>query len=161
LICEIIRNNFPAEQPVHNMRSRVWGGNANVERPVWEWRLFKVSPPGSKGLTWGNSRDICWVAQGSEISNVLHTEQFLFVSNSLQLIRIWDLSEILRSDEDKVISIETVGALRFARGLGSLVFWYSVDRWRQGCQSYAPAAFYSQENSCYSFLLEVDSSPRP
>jgi hypothetical protein len=33
-------------------------------------------------------------------------------------------------------------------------------RWRQGCQPYAPATFYLQANSWYSFMLEVESTPR-
>jgi hypothetical protein len=33
-----------------------------------------------------------------------------------------------------------------------------VHRWRWGCQPYAPAALYPQENSWYSFLLEVEST---
>jgi hypothetical protein len=40
-------------------------------------------------------------------------------------------------------------------------FRHSAHRWRQGCQDYAPAAFYHQENSWYSFLLEAESTPRP
>jgi hypothetical protein len=39
----------------------------------------------------------------------------------------------------------------------------SVQRWRQGCQSYAPAALYSPETlsfcSWYSFLLEAEWIP--
>jgi hypothetical protein len=29
------------------------------------------------------------------------------------------------------------------------------------CQPYAPAAFYSQKDSWYSFLLEAESTPGP
>jgi hypothetical protein len=35
----------------------------------------------------------------------------------------------------------------------------SAHRWRQGCQPYAPAAFYPQEDSSYSCLLEAESTP--
>jgi hypothetical protein len=35
------------------------------------------------------------------------------------------------------------------------IFRHSAHRWRQSCRPYAPAAFYPQENSWYSFLLEV------
>jgi hypothetical protein len=37
----------------------------------------------------------------------------------------------------------------------------SAHRWRQDCQPYAPADFYPQEDSWYSFLLEVESTPGP
>jgi hypothetical protein len=33
----------------------------------------------------------------------------------------------------------------------------SAHRWRWGCQPYAPAALYSQEDPWYSFLLEAES----
>jgi hypothetical protein len=32
--------------------------------------------------------------------------------------------------------------------------------WQQGCQPYTPAAFYPQDDSWYSFLLEAESTPR-
>jgi hypothetical protein len=35
----------------------------------------------------------------------------------------------------------------------------SAHRWRWGCQPYAPAAIYPQEDSWYSFLLEGESTP--
>jgi hypothetical protein len=34
-------------------------------------------------------------------------------------------------------------------------------RWRWGCQPYAPATLYPQEDSWYSFMLEAESTPRP
>jgi hypothetical protein len=42
----------------------------------------------------------------------------------------------------------------------------TANRWRQGCQPYAPAALYPQvsfifKDSLYSFLLEADSTPGP
>jgi hypothetical protein len=37
----------------------------------------------------------------------------------------------------------------------------SPHRWRWGCQPYAPAAFYRQEDSWYSFLLQAKSNPGP
>jgi hypothetical protein len=37
----------------------------------------------------------------------------------------------------------------------------SAHRRRLGCQLYAPASLYPQENSWYSFLLEVKSTPGP
>jgi hypothetical protein len=54
-----------------------------------------------------------------------------------------------------------VEALRVARGRGSHIFRHSAHRWRQGCQPYAPAAFYPQEDPWYSFLLEGESTPGP
>jgi hypothetical protein len=48
-----------------------------------------------------------------------------------------------------------------ARGWGSHIFRHSAHRWRQGCQPYAPAAFYTQEDSWYSFLWEAESIPGP
>jgi hypothetical protein len=35
----------------------------------------------------------------------------------------------------------------------------SAHRWRWGCQLYAPAALYHQEDSWYSFLLEAEWTP--
>jgi hypothetical protein len=42
----------------------------------------------------------------------------------------------------------------------------TANRWRQGCQPYAPAALYPQvsfiiKDSWYSFLLEAESTPGP
>jgi hypothetical protein len=44
----------------------------------------------------------------------------------------------------------------------------AANRWRQGCQPYAPAALYPQvsllfffKDSWYSFLLEAESNPGP
>jgi hypothetical protein len=45
------------------------------------------------------------------------------------------------------------------RDLGSHSFRHSAHRWRQGCEPYAPAAFYQQED--YSLLLEAESTPGP
>jgi hypothetical protein len=50
-------------------------------------------------------------------------------------------------------------AHRVARGWGSHIFRHSAHRWRQGCQPYAPAAFYPQRTSWNSFLLEAESTP--
>jgi hypothetical protein len=36
--------------------------------------------------------------------------------------------------------------------------WQSAQRWRRGCQPYAPAALCLQEDSWYSFLLEAEST---
>jgi hypothetical protein len=44
--------------------------------------------------------------------------------------------------EGKVIPVQAVEALRVARDFGSHIFRHSAHRWRQGCQPYAPAAFY-------------------
>jgi hypothetical protein len=44
----------------------------------------------------------------------------------------------------------------------SLAPWRSrqlVHRWRLDCQPYAPATLYPQEDSCYSLLLESESTP--
>jgi hypothetical protein len=37
----------------------------------------------------------------------------------------------------------------------------SAHRWWWGCQPYALAALYPQEDSCYSYLLEAESTPGP
>jgi hypothetical protein len=60
----------------------------------------------------------------------------------------------------KVIPIQAVEALRVARGWGFHIFWHSANRWRQGCQPYAPDAFYPEEVSWYSFLLRGWVDPR-
>jgi hypothetical protein len=49
-----------------------------------------------------------------------------------------------------------VEAHKVVRGWGSHIFRHSAHRWRQGCQPYAPAAFYPQENSWYSVRDWVD-----
>jgi hypothetical protein len=61
----------------------------------------------------------------------------------------------------KVIPMQAVQALRVARGWGSHILRHSAHRWQQGCRPYAPAAFYPQEDSSYSFLLEAESTPGP
>jgi hypothetical protein len=53
----------------------------------------------------------------------------------------------------KVIIVQAVEALRVARG------WDS--HFSDICQPYAPAAFYPQQDSWYSFLLEPESTPGP
>jgi hypothetical protein len=58
-----------------------------------------------------------------------------------------------------VIPVEAVEAVRVARSWGFHIFRNSAHRWRQGCQAYAPDAFYPQEDSWYSFLLEAESTP--
>jgi hypothetical protein len=40
------------------------------------------------------------------------------------------------------IPVQAAEALRVARVWGSHIFRHSAHRWRQGCQPYAPAAFY-------------------
>jgi hypothetical protein len=39
------------------------------------------------------------------------------------------------------------------------IFRHSAHRLRQGRHTYVPAAFYSQENYWFSFLLEAESTP--
>jgi hypothetical protein len=50
-------------------------------------------------------------------------------------------------------------ALRVTSGWGSHTFRPSANRQRQGCQPYVPAAFHTQEDSWYSFLLEAELTP--
>jgi hypothetical protein len=44
---------------------------------------------------------------------------------------------------------------------------HTANRWRKGCQPYAPAALYPQvslfffKDSWYSFLVEAESTPGP
>jgi hypothetical protein len=59
----------------------------------------------------------------------------------------------------KVIPVQAVEALWVARGRGSHTFRHSGHKWQQGCQLYAPAAFYTLEYSWYSFLLKAESTP--
>jgi hypothetical protein len=63
--------------------------------------------------------------------------------------------------KDKAIPVQAVEALRVARCWGSHIFRHSAHRWRLGCRAYAPAAFYPQEDSWFSFLLEAESTPGP
>jgi hypothetical protein len=67
--------------------------------------------------------------------------------------------EIITKGKDKAIPIQAMEALRVARGWGFHIFRHSAHRWRQGCQTYAPAAFYPQEDSWYSCVLEAESTP--
>jgi hypothetical protein len=53
----------------------------------------------------------------------------------------WDMVKV----KGKVVPVRAVEALRVARDRGSHIF-RSVHRRRQGCQPYAPAAFYPQED---------------
>jgi hypothetical protein len=64
-----------------------------------------------------------------------------------------------RRGKGKFIPVQALEALGVARGWGSHIFRHSDNRWRQGCQPYAPAAVYPQEDSWYSFLLEAESTP--
>jgi hypothetical protein len=59
--------------------------------------------------------------------------------------------------EEGGFPVQAVEALGVARGCGSHVFRHPAHRWLQGCQPYAPAAFYPQENSWYSFLSAAES----
>jgi hypothetical protein len=60
-----------------------------------------------------------------------------------------------------VIPVQAVEALRVVRGWGSHIFRHSAHRWQQGCHPYMPAAFYHQEDSWHSFLLQTESTPGP
>jgi hypothetical protein len=62
-----------------------------------------------------------------------------------------------RQSKGKAIPAQAVEALGVARGWGSPTF----SDIQQGCQPYAPGAFYPQEDSWYSFLLEAESTPGP
>jgi hypothetical protein len=90
---------------------------------------------------------------------LLHLATSLFNSNdNTNWRRAWDV--ITYGKKCKVIPVQAVEALRVARGWGSHIFRHSAHRWWQGCQPYGPAAFYPQEDSWYSFLLEAESTPR-
>jgi hypothetical protein len=47
------------------------------------------------------------------------------------------------------------------RHIREIIFTYRTVGMHCGCQPYAPAALYPQEDSWYSFLLEAESTPRP
>jgi hypothetical protein len=51
--------------------------------------------------------------------------------------------------------------LSFVNQLAPMFSRQSVNSWRWGYQPYAPAAFYPQKDSWYSFLLEDKSTPGP
>jgi hypothetical protein len=59
----------------------------------------------------------------------------------------------------KVFPVQAVEVPRVERGWGSNIFRHSANIWRKGGQVYAQAAFYPQEDSWYSFLLEAESTP--
>jgi hypothetical protein len=59
--------------------------------------------------------------------------------------------------EGKVFPVQAVEALRVARGWGSHIFRHSAHRWWWCFLPNAPAAFYPQKNSWYSFLLDAES----
>jgi hypothetical protein len=59
------------------------------------------------------------------------------------------------------VPVQAVEDIRAARGWGSHILRQSAHRWPQGCYPYAPDAFYPQESSWYSFLLEDASTPGP
>jgi hypothetical protein len=61
----------------------------------------------------------------------------------------------------RAIPVQAVESLRVVGGRGSHILRHSAHRWRKGCQPYAPAAFYPQEDSWYSFLLEAELTPGP
>jgi hypothetical protein len=50
--------------------------------------------------------------------------------------------KIILSCKGKVNPLQAVEGFRIARGWGSHIFRHSAHRCRQGCQPYAPAAFY-------------------
>jgi hypothetical protein len=64
---------------------------------------------------------------------IRHTRRFGTVSVSII---------ICEGKVGKTFPVQAVEALRVVRGWGSHIFRYSTHRWRQGCQPYAPAAFY-------------------
>jgi hypothetical protein len=61
----------------------------------------------------------------------------------------------------KALPVQAVEALRIARGWGSHIFRYSAHRWRQGCQPYAPAAFYPLERFLVVIFVWGSVEPRP
>jgi hypothetical protein len=69
--------------------------------------------------------------------------------------------EVIISIQEGDVPLQAVEALRVSRGWGSHIFWHSAHKWLQGCHPYAPAAFYPQEDSWYSYLLEAESTPGP
>jgi hypothetical protein len=58
---------------------------------------------------------------------------------------------LIFSPSSPTIGLRDVEAPTFSR--------QSAHRWRWGCQPYAPAYLYPQEDSWYSFLLEAESTP--
>jgi hypothetical protein len=59
----------------------------------------------------------------------------------------------------KVIPVQASETLRVASDWGSLFFKQSAHIWQEGCQPYTLAAFYAQEDSWYSYLLEAQVNP--
>jgi hypothetical protein len=113
------------------------------------WKLQSAHLLGGASLnkfSWQHGRRRCWTAN---------------CWNTFPQQQIWLKKHVLHTGKGKVIPVQAVEALRFERGWGPHIFRYSAHRWRQGCQPYAPAAFYPQDDSWYSFLLEAGSTPGP
>jgi hypothetical protein len=64
---------------------------------------------------------------------------------------LWELGKGEGNRPWRPIGLWDVEASTFSR--------HSAHRWRWGCQPYAPATLYLQENCWYSFLLEAESTP--
>jgi len=61
--------------------------------------------------------------------------------------------------KDKAIPLQAWTGPEGSRGM-RLPDFKTVGTWRwEGCQTYAPAAFTPRKYSCYSFLLEAESTP--
>jgi hypothetical protein len=81
------------------------------------------------------------------------------------------LTSCIRLSASNVISLNHITKLEVAESFfqrcqlwdveASTLSRQSAHRWRWGCQPYAPAAFYQQESSWYSLLLEAESTPGP
>jgi hypothetical protein len=82
----------------------------------------------------------------------------------LKLLKEWQsFVSYLKSNTTSVCRNATYVQSKVPTGVeaveASTFFRQSAHRWRWGCQPYAPAALYPQEDSWYSFLLEAESTP--
>jgi hypothetical protein len=114
---------------------------------------FRTEEPRDVMTFSGLASDQVWVSSGIPSVNVSSWGCCCF--------SLFYLFFLTTDSVGKVIPEQAVEAFRVARGWGSHIFRHSAHIWREGCQPYAPAAFYPQDDSCYSFLLEAESTSGP
>jgi hypothetical protein len=100
--------------------------------------------------------------EGISVSFFKKTEIQKIQNATIILKNIHNLHQYIKGKgKGKAVPLQAWSGLDGSRKLRFRVFMTAAQDGGKGCQPYAPATFTPRKYTCYSFLLEAESTPGP